>query len=303
MVEFYLTLVYNMRIKIKIIFLLLFLTTSLNYSQDVCKEFSEKNLTGILYLDSKKANFKLDENLKNETQKKSPIIAASLSVALPGAGQFYSKRYFKSAVFLAVELSSIIVGLHYDKKGDEQTNFYQDYANKHWSVERYAKWTLTNATKINSAINPNDYRVFENGKVNWKELNRLESAIGSYYSHHLPYFGEQQYYELIGKYPQFNVGWDDFGDENTPFEYDPTRKNLTPNFIFYSIERGKANDYYNYAAKAVLVIIANHLISALDAAWSSHNYNKDLELSLSLEKINQRFSMKYYPQLNLQYKF
>ncbi len=303
MEEFFLILVYKIGINMKRILPLLLLITSLNFSQDVCKEFSEKNLTGVLYLDSKYVNIKLDEKLNNNIQKKSPIIAASLSLALPGAGQFYSERYFKSAVFLAIELSSIIVGLHYDKKGDNQTNFYQDFANKHWSVERYAKWTLTNATKINSAINPNDFRVFENGKVNWKELNRLESAIGSYYSHHLPNYGEQQYYELIGKYPQFNVGWDDFGDENTPFEYDPTRKNLTHNFIYYSFERGKANDYYNYAAKAVLVIIVNHFISALDAAWSSHNYNNDLELSFNLEKINQGYSMKYYPQLNLQYKF
>jgi len=54
--------------------------------------------------------------------------------------------------------------------------------------------------------------------VNLGELNRLEGDLGGYYSHQLPPHGEQ-YYEEIGKYPQFNVGWDDFGNENTPFTY------------------------------------------------------------------------------------
>ncbi|MCX7875836.1 MAG: hypothetical protein N2321_06670 [Melioribacteraceae bacterium] len=287
--------------KLSIIF---FIAFSILNAQNVCKEFDGNNLSGILYLDAQ--SVKVATNVEESlipAKKKTPIIAAGLSFVLPGAGQFYSERYLKSAVFLAIELSSIIVGLHYDKKGDDQTTYFQNFANQHWSVERYAKWTLKNANKINNAVNPNDYKIFENGKINWNELNRLERAIGSYYSHQLPYFGEQQYYELIGKYPQYNVGWDDFGDENTPFEYDPTRKNLTPKFIFYSIERGKANDYYNYAAKAVIVIIVNHFISALDAAWSAHNFNKDLDINLSLEKFNNKFSFNYYPQLNLQYKF
>jgi len=272
---------------------------------------NKTKLSGILSFDSKisvneisSVNYKY--SLSEERAKKTPILAAGLSLVLPGAGEFYSESYFKSAVFLAVEAAAIIIGLSYDKKGDDQTTFFQNYADKHWSVTRYAKWVTnpTNAKKINPAVDLSKYNVLgTNGKVNWNELNRLESDLGSYFSHRLPFYGEQQYFELIGKYPQYNVGWDDFGDENTPFEYKADRSNLTKNFIYYSEERGKANDFYNIASKAVIMVFANHIISAIDAAWSAHSFNKDLKVHTSLEKFQSGITSYYYPQLNLQYRF
>ncbi|MDH7603476.1 MAG: hypothetical protein QHH13_01095 [Melioribacter sp.] len=282
----------------KKILLMIFLSVSIIFSQ-------QESLTGLLKVDSK---ISFDNSFKQELKtgdnslnKKSPLLGAVLSFAVPGVGQFYSKSYIKSAIFIAIEATAITVGLIYDKKGDDQTDYFQRFANEHWNVKRYALWTITNATKINPQVNPNDFRIFNSdGSVNWKELNRLENAIGGYYSHHLAPFGDQQYYEMIGKYPQFNVGWDDFGDEHTPFNYgDP----LTPNFLYYSHERGKANDFYNIAYKAVLIIITNHIISAVDAAWSTSRYNRKLQMSAQLKKDEIGFRTIYYPQLNLQYTF
>lgn len=272
---------------------------------------SKLKLSGVLSLDSKissvKTQFeKYNSPLDEVAARKTPLLAAGLSLVLPGAGEFYSESYIKSAVFLAVEAAAIVVGLSYDKKGDDQTSFFQNYANQHWSVTRYAKWVTNpeNIKKINSAVDVSKYNVFtSSGKVNWNELNRLESDLGSYFSHRLPYYGEQQYFELIGKYPQYNVGWDDFGNENTPFEYKADRSNLTKNFIYYSEERGKANDYYNIASKAVMVVVANHIISAIDAAWSAHSYNRNIQLHASLEKFQNGLTSYYYPQLHLQYRF
>ena len=265
----------------------------------------ENPFTGNLVYDSR-LSFSKSEKIFNadqtgiDSQKKSVWMAAGLSALLPGAGEFYSESYFKSAAFLAVEAAAISLGVIYNKKGDDQTNFFQNYADQHWSVDRYAKWTLVHATSINSAVNPASYSVFVNGKVNWSELNRLENDLGSYYSHKLPKYGEQQYFELIGKYPQFNVGWDDFGNENTSFVYgDP----LTQRFLYYAEERGKANDYYNVASKAVLVVVVNHIISVFDAAWTAHSYNKSIELNASLESREYGFYTVYYPQLNFQFRF
>ncbi|MFA7421103.1 MAG: hypothetical protein WCZ90_15585 [Melioribacteraceae bacterium] len=272
---------------------------------------NKTKLSGVLALDSKTANvstqeFVIKSPLEEGVSKKKPMVAAGLSLLLPGAGEFYSESYLKSAIFIAVEAAAIAVGLAYDKKGNDQTTFFQGYADQHWSAVRYAKWVSNpaNTKSINSAIDPSKYNVLTtSGKVNWIELNRLESDLGSYFSHKLPYYGEQQYFELIGKYPQFNVGWDDFGDENTPFEYKADRSNLTKNFVYYSVERGKANDYYNIASKAVIVVFVNHIISALDAAWSAHSYNKNIELHTSLEKFQNGFTSYYYPELHLQYRF
>jgi hypothetical protein len=291
--------------------LLIFLLLPLVFTTAQELTQNKSQLSGVLALDSKTANVSIQElvvksPLEEGVSKKKPMVAAGLSLILPGAGEFYSESYLKSAIFIAVEAAAIAVGLAYDKKGNDQTTFFQGYADQHWSAVRYAKWVSNpaNTKNINSAVDPTKYNVLTtSGKVNWGELNRLESDLGSYFSHKLPYYGEQQYFELIGKYPQFNVGWDDFGDENTPFEYKADRSNLTKNFVYYSVERGKANDYYNIASKAVIVVFVNHIISALDAAWSAHSYNKNIELHTSLEKFQNGFTSYYYPELHLQYRF
>lgn len=270
---------------------------------------SKSDLSGNLTLDSKLSFEKtyvasLSNSNQDTSDRKSPIIAAALSAVIPGSGQFYTKNYLKSILFIAAEVTAISVGLMYDKKGDNQTSFFQDYADQHWSPLRYAKWTVTNASKINPAVDPSKYAVINsNNSVNWAELNRLENDISNYYSHRLPKYGDQQYYELIGKYPQFVMGWDDFGDENTPFEYDVERKNLTARFYYYANERGKANDYYNVASKAVLVVMINHIASALEAAWGAASYNNSLKVSAELKKNQIGFRTEYIPHLNLQYNF
>ena len=281
---------------------------------------NKKQLSGILNLDSRASfNNSLNTMLQplngNVESKKSPYLAAALSLVVPGAGELYDESYIKTAVFVAIEATAITVGLMYNNKGNNQTNFFQNFADQNWSAYRYAYWTYTNISKLNPSLNQADYSNVvntSNHTVNWAILNKLEvdvagngqQVVGSYYSHQLPPHGEQQYYELIGKYSQYNVGWDDFGDDPTkPFTYDNSRKNLTANFVYYSIERGKANDYYNVASKAVLVVVANHLISAIDAAWTTARFNKDLDVKASLEKYDNGFNVVYYPQLNIQFSF
>ncbi len=269
--------------------------------------------SGILHLDSKMAlnriqEMDVDKNIDaNYVNKKSPVLAGFLSLAVPGAGEFYSESYLKSILFIALEAAAITTSVIYENKGNDQTISFQNFANAHWDVAQYARWTMANLSTLNPALNPENYSgLFSGqGQVNWQILNQLEEDVsrgeaGSYYSHRLPSYGDQQYFEMIGKYPQFNVGWDDFGDENTPFQYgDP----LTANFHYYSSERGKANDFYNVATKAVIVVIVNHVISAIDAAWTASRYNKRLSMNLSIEKTNLGYSTEYYPCLNLQYRF
>src|SRR5690606_4489786 len=210
------------------------LTGNLNFdSHQISKEYSGKNVS--LSFPS--------------SDKKSPMLGGLMSLIIPGAGELYAGDYLKSVIFAAVEAAVITVALTYDGKGDTQTEKFQKFADEHWSVKRYAQWTIDNLQNPGSVIydpnfNPDNYAVFNSdGSVNWTELNRLESSIGFGYSHHLPPYGHQQYYELIGKYPQYSHGWDDADLSETDYHI------LSHNFKYYSGERGKANDYYNIAAK------------------------------------------------------
>jgi len=290
----------------KIFFILMLIAISSSFAQnkDVAK------LSGSLYLDFQEAynntsGKQKSDNTQNFTDiKKSTYLAGILSALVPGAGEFYAKSYLKTALFLVAEATAITAGVIYNKKGNNRTTIFENFADKHWSVARYALWTLTNLQKLNGSLNPNDYSnlFYDKGetKVDWAVLNKMEGDIGGYYSHQLYHFGEQQYYEMIGKYPQFNPGWDDFGNVHTPYTYgDP----LTKRFLYYSGLRGRANHFYYIAEAAVIAVIVNHFLSALDAVWTVNRYNERIETKINLKKNNYGFKNEFYPQLSLTFRF
>lgn len=227
----------------------------------------------------------------NMPSRKSPWLAAGLSAVVPGAGELYAGSIWKAALFFAVEVTAWSLAYANDKKGDRQTDSYQSYADDHWSVVRYGRFAETLA--------PPDQGPYRwdlgNGAVDWSELNRMERAIGGWFSHTLPPYGEQQYYELIGKYPQYNQGWD---DAPPTFRYgDP----LTARFIYYSGERGLANTYYDRATTFVTIALVNHLLSAIDAAWTAASYNSDLHAEARMRISPDRRTPS--PWLTLRYDF
>ena len=210
---------------------------------------------------------------------KSPWAAAGMSLLVPGSGEFYAESYWKAALFLAVEVTALALAYTNDKKGDQQTDSFEGYANQNWSVVQYAQYTQDHLVQAGKTYNwrvpgTEGMDVFDRPwiQVNWSEINRMERDIGGYYSHTLPPYDEQQYYELIGKYPQFNQGWRD-ANLNIGSDYETIKSNLTPMFNYYSGERGEANDFYAAATTWITVVIINHILSAVDAAWSAGLYN------------------------------
>lgn len=249
----------------------------------------------------------LQESAAPAPSRKSPWLAAGLSLILPGAGEFYAESYWKAALFLAVDVAAWGLAYHFDKKGDRQTDFFQNYANEHWSVVKYAQFSLEyfipteRWNEYAGLITPGTNPPWE--RVNWNLLNRLEREIsgtanGRYYSHTLPPYGEQQYYELIGKYPQYTPGWD---DAELPYIYSET--NVTPNFRYYAAERGKANDFYTRATTFVTVAIVNHVLSALDAAWSAGSYNRNVHASVRMQRVPTDGGMTEVPVVRAEYRF
>jgi hypothetical protein len=253
-----------------------------------------------------KPNLNLQEFEQNTVDEKSPWLAGLLSLAVPGAGEYYSKSYVKAGVFFGVEVGSWITTLIYSKKGDNQTTLFKNYANEHYSPVQYAEWVLNNATSLNDTLHTANYHVFNNPPsdnckppypcLNWAELNRLESQIPEF-THKLEYFGDQQYYELIGKYRQFSKGWD---------SEDPTEPDYkTPNQQYYNYFKmfNQADKYFKIADAFVSVIVVNHILSALDAAWTATRYNKALHASVRMEMYRTPYGYLPGARANFQYSF
>ncbi len=259
--------------------------------------------------------------------KKSPFIAGGLSLLIPGAGQIYTESYIKAGIFLAIEAAAWVYSSNYTKKGDDQTKLFQNFADERysvkpswdtneperyrtrWDVIRYYEWSYQNRKNINPNFDDNNLPTSaiitspNSGlppweRVNWDALNALERAIGKWYSHTLPKHGEQQYYELIGKYQQFNQGW--FDADNPNYTYGlPISETLKK----YSEMRGIANNYYYKAKSAMTVVVVNHVIAAIDAYFTARSYNKNLKVEARFENQETPFGEIPITYGTLKYEF
>jgi len=237
---------------------------TVNFAQNI--ELENYKLTGNLLADSKIVLYDYEElsavfALDDLPDKKSPLLAGVMSAVLPGSGELYVGEYLKAAIFFAVEAALITVAVVNNNEGDKLTAEFEAFADEHWSVVDYAEYLRDHKTElglpddcnVDEFINPNESLPPWERIKDWDALNHCESP----FSHHLPHYGEQQYYELI----------------------------------------------YNLASKAVIGLYINHLLSAIDAAWSATTYNKNLAINMRVQNIQLADRIEFVPTLNISYNF
>ncbi len=199
----------------------------------------------------------------DSSKLKSPILGASMSAIIPGAGQIYAKSFIKSAIFIAVEAGLWITYAVFQGKGNDQTTTYENYANQNWNMRKYAQWlkdqSFQRADQINMSSDDYTLRL----QINYcEEIN---------FSHQLPPPGDQQYYEVIGKYQNYVTGWSTA--DVTVINKNNYGTTKLSQVSFYMDERQKANDYYNNGTTTLMVVVLNHLVSAVDGFLSVNSYN------------------------------
>jgi hypothetical protein len=201
-----------------------------------------------------------DLNAQSDSQsvvpgKKNIGRALLFSLLLPGTGQLYAGPWWRALPWVAIEAAGWGVFAIYEKKGNDKTNEFQDFANAHFDTARY--WA----------------------QVRWI-LENNNNQLPDNFTHELPSSRNQQYYEMIGKYiEQFGFGWDDTtGDDPATLYFDGT----TANFLYYADMRGEANDLLHTANVGMEVVLVNHILSPLEAAFlvRSHNRRVDKEAGL-----------------------
>lgn len=200
-----------------------------------------------------------------------------MSAVLPGAGQAYAGKWWKTAAFVAVEAAGWTLNSVYNQKGRDIRTEFRNYAHEHWSEEAYFKWIAHQSGK---AYTPDD-------------LSELREYEQKHFSHGLHVNKDQQYYEMIGKYHQFNYGWDDFREQySISMTHDELNNIETQNRHTYETKRNNANKAFRTATTGVTVVMLNHILSAVDAAWTTHTFNQTAKLSLQAEPcyVNQNLN-------------
>lgn len=233
------------------------------------------------------------------------------SAAIPGLGQAANKQWWKTGIFMALEATAIGIYLHKSNLGRNGERKYEQFADSKWSVVQYADWLVdTYGYDQDDVLNP-EYQgheefpepTFDTSKdweiINIQGLREVERETtytsGHSFSHDLPDYGSQQYYELVSKYHQYAPGWRDF--EN-PFGENGKMDAGMGYFSPYGWEHAaigyRFNDDLNTAGHLATLILVNHFVSAFDAFFTQ---------KLRDNRIQASASMRNGPQLRLSYKF
>ncbi len=252
-------------------------------------------------------------------KKRSVGAAFGLSALVPGLGQAYNRQWGKAIAAFAIEAAVITGAIVWNNQGTNLEGDYQQYAHAFWDPAKYASWlndyssylqTNFNASVMTPEISvPNqiDFRSPESwDDMEWavvldffseiqsmeREMFHLETLAA--FSHTLPDFSEQQYYELVGKYYQFAPGWEDYPAwraENGEYTVaidpsmtgpDETRPNVSPRFFQYADDHAYANDILRRASRVTTLLIATHFIAAIEAAVSAKLHNDRVVPSLEI---------------------
>lgn len=250
-------------------------------------------------------------------KRKSPTRAFLQSFLIPGWGQYYARSSFwKPIMFVGIEAAGLAGYMKYRGNGSDAEDLYRDFADVHWDSTRYVDGlyhTFFRRDKPESIkdawLDTTTYVVVDN------QNNIYPRSL----SHHAWYKGDgtrvesNEYYENVGKYNQFNFGWDDFpaiGSENFPDNPDDSAKfeYVSPNRQTYLGMRDDANAEFNKANTMLVATVANHLLAGFWAAFDARSYNRaqdqfsHFEPSLRLVKSPSN-PTKLMPFLTVGYRF
>ena len=252
-------------------------------------------------------------------------LAFGMSAVVPGAGQAYNRQWIKSAVAVAFEGALAAGFFAWRAQGRDAEEDYKAYAHEYWDAGRYASWLNdyvdfleqehgasigAGSIAIPDHIDfsaPDAWSMQERQAVRdfFNLIRGVEGEVfhpetGASFSHKLPYFAEQQYYELIGKYFQFAPGWVDYPvwRENGEFTsaIDPeltgsggAKPNVRGRFREYARDHAEANTLLRRASRVSALIVLNHVVAAIDAAITSklHNDRLNADVELSYDVFNE----------------
>ncbi|MBT4485022.1 MAG: hypothetical protein HOC71_15255 [Candidatus Latescibacteria bacterium] len=260
---------------------------------------------------------KKNDSVSSEVKPKSTRKAFFLSFLLPGLGEAYvgSKR---SILFLGVEAFAWWMYISNTNEGYDLEDDFQDFADTHWNYDdtndsdgqnidfNYFKWLQYHFREVGFSDDMDSRNHALIDSLLKKTVDKYNSSISGYSIHNLPPKKTQQYYEMIGKYPQFVYGWEDIDDKKNGGNYlNPTIRDentgairyltvetvKSPLRMKYETMRDNSNSKLKTGQRGIHIMLLNRVFSAIDAARLAYHHNKKLDSDLSMIRV--RFTEKF----------
>lgn len=255
-------------------------------------------------------------------KRKSPARAFLQSFLIPGWGQLYAKSAFwKPIAAVGIEAAGWAGYFSFNGKGHDLEDEYRAFADQHWDDSSYV-WGLyetfysrdypnsirNDGSTLNLYLDTTTYVVVDNQNV----IHARSLSHHAWFKEDGSAVESNEFYENIGKYNQFNFGWDDFpsiGSDSFPAHPDSTQLTyVSPHRATYLGMRDDANSELNKANTMLVVTVANHLLWGFWAALDARAFNRaqdqfgTVQTNLQLVK-SPADPMKYMPYLTMTYRF
>ena len=226
-----------------------------------------------------------------QTGVKSVPKALLFSAVVPGSGQIYSRSYLKGLAFLVIEAAALTGHFSFTSEGNRLEDQFEADANALWDEDAYWEWMdEISGIKRDSFVTHGEW------------IAALRAYERDSFSHFLPEEKNQPYYENIGKYNQFVIGWEDFRKETlhdsieifTYADYQNGEwdgqdlRTVSSKRTAYTELQDDSDRNFKRATTMASLLLLNHVLSALDAAWTTKRFNRRVQAGLSVgQKIYQ----------------
>ncbi len=204
-----------------------------------------------------------------QVKTKSTRRAFLYSLIVPGTGQLYAKSSFiKPILFLGIEAAGLYLYANYQGNGADIRDEYEAFADQNWSYYQYIS-SLEEQYPSGDWQYGDTAQYYDNETGQYVNLfsEHLDIGISNETDSSYP-VKNHAYYENIGKYDQFQWGWTD--QEHPDGDTSAYRQE-------YLNMRKESNDEFSIATTMLFVTMANHVVSAFDAALAVRRYNKKQE--------------------------
>jgi len=240
---------------------------------------------------------------RNLREYRSPRTAMFLSLLLPGLGQAYAKKYVKSLIFSLAEAAIIGTGIRYAMKGKAEKEDAYTFADRYFSLDSFWTYYKNLDSLLNRRLSIDTMKLADiKSMVIWDSTEFVNDAKARNTSFYETIDRDALVQGWIDCEPKIDLAQNGFIEDYAKYRYAPMQEPGAGDTIWllYQIEkttgdtvgeylwgysnrqleyRGmmrKSNDYYRISTNVLFLLIANHVISAVDAMISAKAYNDEL---------------------------